>query len=152
LATRAGNAQGRSKIPFVSSGERFDGKPQRQFISITQATNHRGVSMTSFDQREKGFEKKFAHDAELKFKAEARRNRLLGAWAAKELGLGGAEADAYVKAVIKSDLEKPGDDDVFAKIRNDFDAKGVKQTEAQIRTAMGNFLAEAVGQIEKERA
>ena len=107
--------------------------------------------MTTFDNREKGFEKKFTHDAELKFKAEARRNRLRGAWAAKELGLGGADVDAYVKAVIKSDLEKPGDDDVFAKVRNDFDAKGVKQSDAQIRTAMGNFLAEAVNQIEKER-
>ena len=107
--------------------------------------------MSTFDSREKGFEKKFTHDAELKFKAEARRNRLLGAWAAKELGLSGVDADAYVKAVIKSDLEKPGDDDVFAKIRKDFDAKGVKQTDAQLRTMMGNFLAEAVSQIEGER-
>ena len=107
--------------------------------------------MTTFDDREKAFEKKFAHDAELKFKAEARRNRLLGAWAAKQLGLSGAEADAYVKSVIKSDLEKPGDEDVFQKVRKDFDAKAVKQTDAQIRTAMTNCLAEAVAQIEKER-
>lgn len=107
--------------------------------------------MTTFDNREKGFEKKFTHDAELKFKAEARRNRLLGAWAAKELGLSGADADAYVKAVIKSDLEKPGDDDVFQKVRTDFDAKNIKQSDTQIRTAMGNLLAEAVAQIEKER-
>ena len=107
--------------------------------------------MTTFVNREKGFEKKFTHDAELKFKAEARRNRLLGAWAAKELGLSGADADAYVKAVIKSDLEKPGDDDVFQKVRTDFDAKNIKQSDTQIRTAMGNLLAEAVAQIEKER-
>ena len=107
--------------------------------------------MTTFDDREKAFEKKFAHDAELKFKAEARRNRLLGSWAAKELGLSGAEADTYIKAVIKSDLEKPGDDDVFGKVRKDFDAKGLKQTDQQIRKAMSDMLAEAVGQIEKER-
>jgi hypothetical protein len=113
--------------------------------------SQQGAAMSTFDSREKGFEKKFTHDAELKFKAEARRNRLLGAWAAKELSLTAGDVDAYVKAVIKSDLEKPGDDDVFAKIRKDFDAKGVKQTDAQIRTAMSNMLAEAVGQIEKER-
>ena len=107
--------------------------------------------MTTFDNREKGFEKKFAHDAELKFKAEARRNRLLGAWAAKELGLSAGETEAYVKAVIKSDLEKPGDDDVFGKVRKDFDANGVQQTDAQLRAMMSNLLAEAVGQIEKER-
>ena len=107
--------------------------------------------MTTFDNREKAFEKKFAHDAELKFKSEARRNRLLGAWAAKELGLSGSDADAYIKAVIKSDLEKPGDDDVFDKVRKDFDAKGLKQTDQQIRKAMGDMLAEAVALIEKER-
>ena len=107
--------------------------------------------MTTFDSREKGFEKKFTHDQELKFKAEARRNRLLGGWAAKELGLSGDEADAYVKAVIKSDLEKPGDDDVFQKVRKDFDAKGVKQSDAQLRAAMDKLLGEAVEQIEKDR-
>jgi hypothetical protein len=107
--------------------------------------------MSSFDERQKGFEKKFTHDQELKFKSEGRRNRLLGGWAAKQLGLAGDEADAYVKAVIRSDLEKPGDDDVFQKIRNDFDAKGIKQTDVQIRTAMVDHLAEAIAQIEKER-
>ena len=107
--------------------------------------------MTTFDDREKAYEKKFAHDAELKFKSEARRNRLLGAWAAEQLGLSGTGADDYVKSVMKSDLEKPGDDDVFLKVRKDFDAKGVKQTDQQIRAAMSKCLADAVAQIEKER-
>ena len=107
--------------------------------------------MTTFDNREKGFEKKFTHDQELKFKSVARRNRLLGGWAAKELGLSGADADTYVKAVIKSDLEKPGDDDVFQKVLKDFEAKGIKQAGPQIRAAMDKLLGEAVHQIETER-
>ena len=107
--------------------------------------------MTTFDKREQGFEKKFAHDQELKFKSESRRNRLLGVWVAKELGLAGAEADAYVKAVIKSDLEKPGDDDVFQKVKGDLVAKGSKLSDHQIRRTMDELLAEAVHQIETER-
>lgn len=108
--------------------------------------------MTTFDQREKGFEKKFAHDAELKFKSEGRRNRLLGAWAAHQLGLSGDAAKAYETAVIRSDLEKPGDEDVFQKVRHDFDAKGVKITDQALRKQMDELLAAAVGQIETERA
>lgn len=108
--------------------------------------------MTTFDDRQKGFEKKFTHDQELKFKSEGRRNRLLGAWAARHLGLSGDEADAYVKSVIRSDLEKPGDDDVFNKLRKDFDAKGVKQTDQEIRKTMVDLMAEAISQIEAERA
>ena len=73
--------------------------------------------MTTFDKREEGFEKKFAIDEELKFKANARRNRLLGLWAADKLGLSGAEADAYAKEVVVADFEEAGDDDVFRKIR-----------------------------------
>ena len=107
--------------------------------------------MATFDEREKGFEKKFAHDAELKFKAEARRNRLLGAWAAMQLGLAGDEADAYVKSVIRSDMEKPGDEDVFQKLRKDFDAKGIKLSDPEVRKAMVDTMAEAIGLIEKER-
>ncbi len=103
--------------------------------------------MTTFDKREEGFEKKFAHDEELRFKANARRNKLLGVWAAGQLGLGGPAADAYAKEVVMADFEEAGDDDVFRKVRKDFDAKGVKQTDQQIRTAMTSLMEEAVAQI-----
>src|SRR5580704_7581005 len=92
--------------------------------------------MTTFDKREEGFEKQFAHDEELKFKATARRNKLLGMWAAEKLGLAGAEADAYAKSVVMADFEEPGDHDVFRKIRADFDAKKVEQSDHQIRRTM----------------
>jgi hypothetical protein len=100
--------------------------------------------MTTFDKREEGFEKQFAHDEELRFKANARRNKLLGAWAAGQMGLSGADADAYAKEVVLADFEEAGDEDVFRKIRKDFDAKGIKQTDQQIRTTMTTLLAEAV--------
>jgi hypothetical protein len=104
--------------------------------------------MTTFDEREKSFEKKFAHDQDLKFKAESRRNRMLGEWAAGKLGLAGADVDDYVKAVRKADLAEKGDDDVLRKVSKDFADKGVKVADADIRKAMGEFLAEAVKQIE----
>lgn len=104
--------------------------------------------MTTFDDREKGFEKKFAHDQDLKFRAESRRNKLLGEWAAAKLGLTGAAVEDYVKAVRKADLATKGDDDVFQKLRGDFTAKGVQIPDAEIRKTMGEFLAEAVRQIE----
>ena len=102
---------------------------------------------TTFDKREEGFEKQFAHDEELRFKANARRNKLLGAWAAGQMGLSGANADAYAKEVVMADFEAAGDEDVFRKIRKDFDAKGIKQTDQQIRTAMTTLMAEAVALI-----
>ncbi|PQA87448.1 DUF1476 domain-containing protein [Hyphococcus luteus] len=105
--------------------------------------------MTTFDDREDKFEKKFAHDAELRFKAEARRNKLLGLWAADLMGKTGADAESYVKEVIKADFEEAGDDDVFRKIRADFDAAGVDQSDHQIRRQMTDFLAEAVQQLQK---
>ena len=103
--------------------------------------------MTTFDKRKDAFESKFAHDAELQFKASARRNKLLGLWAAGLLGLSGAAADAYSKEVVVADCEEAGDDDVFRKVRKDFDAKGVKQSDEQIRSAMTGLMAEAVAQI-----
>jgi len=105
--------------------------------------------MASFEKREEGFERKFAHDAELEFKATARRNKLLGLWAAEKLGLSGDDADAYAKAVVVSDLEEPGEEDVFRKIRGDFDAKNVDQSDHQIRREMNDFMAVAIGQVEK---
>lgn len=106
--------------------------------------------MTTFEDREKGFERKFAHDEELKFRATARRNKLLGLWAAEQLGLSGDDALAYAREVIKADLAEPGDEDVFRKVRGDFDAKGVDQSDHQIRRMIGDMMAEAVRQIESE--
>jgi hypothetical protein len=104
--------------------------------------------MTTFEEREKGFEKKFARDQELKFKAEARRNRMLAEWAAGKLGITGPAVEDYVKAVRKADLAEKGDDDLFGKIRKDFDDNGVKIADTEIRKAMVEFLAEAVRQLE----
>ena len=103
--------------------------------------------MTTFDKREEGFEKQFAHDEELRFKANARRNKLLGLWAAAKLGIAGAEADAYAKEVVLADFEEAGDDDVFRKVRRDFDAKGVTESDHQIRRTMDELMAQAVAAI-----
>ena len=104
--------------------------------------------MTTFDKREEGFEKQFVLDEELRFKANARRNKLLGLWAAQKLGLSGAEADAYAKAVVMADFEEIGDDDVFRKLRKDFDAKeGVNVSDHQIRRTMDELMAKAVQEI-----
>ena len=103
--------------------------------------------MTTFDKREEGFEKQFAHDEELRFKANARRNKLLGLWAAEKLGMAGAEADAYAKEVVLADFEEAGDDDVFRKVRRDFDAKGVTESDHQIRRTMDELMAQAVAAI-----
>jgi hypothetical protein len=100
--------------------------------------------MTTFDKREEGFEKRFAHDEELRFKATARRNRMMGAWAAEKLGLTGAEAEAYAREVVVADIEGTG---VFAKLRKDFDAKGVAQSDHQIRRHMDEMLAQAIAQL-----
>ncbi len=103
--------------------------------------------MTTFDKREEGFEKRFALDEEQKFKANARRNKLLGLWAAEKLGLTGADADAYAKAIVMADFEEAGDDDVFRKIRKDFDAKSVVQSDHQIRRTMDELMAKAAAEI-----
>ena len=105
--------------------------------------------MTTFDKREEGFEKKFAHDEELQFKATARRNKQLGLWAAGKLGLTGPAADAYAKEVVLSDLEDTSNHDVFRKIRKDFDDKKVTVSDADIRTTMTELMAQAVAQIKQ---
>ena len=104
--------------------------------------------MTTFDKREEGFEKKFAHDEELRFKATARRNKLLGLWIAQKLGMSGADADTYAKEVVQADFEEAGDDDVFRKVRKDLDAKGVSASDQEIKTQMIDLMAQAVQQIE----
>lgn len=105
--------------------------------------------MTSMKDRQDGFERKFAHDEELRFKATARRNKLLGLWAAEKLGKTGDAAEAYAKDVVKSDFEEAGDDDVFRKLRADFDAAGVEQSDHQIRRQMDELLAQAIEQVKK---
>ena len=103
--------------------------------------------MTTFDKREEGFEKQFAHDEELKFKATARRNKLLGLWAAEKLGLSGADADSYALSVVMADFEDSHD--VAQKIRKDFEAKGVAQSDHQIARTMNEFMAQAVAAIQQ---
>ena len=106
--------------------------------------------MTNFDDREKSFERKFALDEELRFKSAARRNKLLGLWAAEKMGMSGDDAQAYAREVVKADLEEPGEEDVYRKIRGDFDAKNIDQSDHHIRHAMADLLAEAVRQLETE--
>jgi hypothetical protein len=103
--------------------------------------------MTTFDKREEGFEKKFAHDEELRFKANARRNKLFGLWAAEKLGITGDAANSYAKDVVMADFEEAGDNDVFKKVRKDFDAKGVTESDQEIRRAMVDLMEKAIGEI-----
>jgi hypothetical protein len=104
--------------------------------------------VTTFDKREEGFEAKFARDETLRFKAEARRNRLLGLWAAEKLGKTGEDAAEYAKSVVAADFEEAGEEDVFRKIRADFDAAGVNESDHQIRRTMSELMGTAVQQIE----
>jgi hypothetical protein len=103
--------------------------------------------MTSFDDRKKGFENKFAHDEALRFKATARRNKLLGQWAAEKMGLSGADAESYAKDVVAADFEEAGDDDVVRKVLADFKDKNVDQSEHQVRRTMDELMATAIDQV-----
>jgi hypothetical protein len=100
-----------------------------------------GPHMSEFDERERAQEKKFEIDQQLEFRAHARRNKLLGHWAAAQLGLAGAEADAFTTSIVNADMEEAGDDDVFRAVRKAFDAKGVSQSDHQIRARMAELLA-----------
>lgn len=104
--------------------------------------------MNSFDDRQKSFEKKFAHDAELKFKAESRRNKMLAEWIGAKLGMSDDEIAVYVKDVRRADFEEAGDDDVFRKVRADLDAKGVALSDEDLRSQMTEFLAKAIADVE----
>ena len=106
--------------------------------------------MTTFDKRQEGFERKFAHDEEVLFKAGARRNKLLGLWAAGMMGLSAEEAEAYAKSVVMADFEEAGDDDVFRKIRKDFDAKSIAQSDHQIRRTMDELMQTAIEQTQNK--
>jgi hypothetical protein len=152
LADRAGqhNRSGRARTagPLLFA---------RRNVALTVASRYgrrersprriiREVRMTTFDKREEGFEKKFAHDEELRFKAYARRNKLLGLWAAELLGKTGPDADAYAKEVVLADFEEAGDNDVLHKVTRDLATKGIN--EQQVRAKMTEFLAQAVAQIQ----
>lgn len=104
--------------------------------------------MTTFDRRKDAYENKFAHDEELRFKSEARRNKLLGMWAAEKLGLAEEKATEYASAVIASDFDEPGDEDVFRKVRADFDEASVAVSDDDLRKKMVDLMGEAIQQIE----
>ena len=103
--------------------------------------------MAQFDDRRDAFEKKFAHDAELRFKATARRNKVLGLWAAGQLGKAGPDADAYAKSVVMADFEESGDHDVLRKVKADLEAAGVAVDEAALRTRMNDLMDQAIRDI-----
>ena len=103
--------------------------------------------MTDFSDRQKGFESKFALDEELRFKATARRNKLLGLWAAEKLGKTGDAAESYAKEVVAADFEEAGDGDVLRKVKADLEAGGVDQSEHQIRRTMDELMAQAIEQV-----
>ena len=99
--------------------------------------------MSKFDEREKGFEKKFVKDEELQFKINAKRNKYLGEWAAKKLGKSSTDKDAYIQEVIKSDFTEPGDEDVFRKIQGDFQKASISISDSEIREQMSSLLERA---------
>ena len=107
--------------------------------------------MTTFDDRKDTFERKFAHDEELRFKATARRNKLLGMWAAEKLGKSGAEAEAYAKSVVMADFEEAGDEDVIRKVRKDLEGSGLSGADAMIRAAMADLLDRAIDEVKTGR-
>jgi|SRR6516225_4472603 hypothetical protein len=112
------------------------------------ATAHEAAVPTTFDKREEEFEKRFAHDEELRFKAIARRNKMLGLWAAEKLGFSGAAAEAYAREVVMTEYAE-GDHDVFKRIRRDFDDKGIVQSDHQIRRAMNELLEQAIKHVKQ---
>jgi hypothetical protein len=120
---------------------------QKRPVAIWNPLNERIPAMTTFDNRKEGFEKKFAHDEELRFKATARRNKLLGQWAAEKMGLSGDAAASYAKDVVAADFEEAGDDDVVRKVMADFAAKNVDQSEHQVRRTMDELMGTAIDQI-----
>jgi hypothetical protein len=119
----------------------------RQDFPLSQVSVSHEANMTTFDKREEGFEKKFAHDEELRFKANARRNKLLGLWAAEKLGISGDAANAYAKDVVMSDFEEGGDHDVFKKVRKDLDAKGVALSDQDLRHTMIELMEKAIAEV-----
>ena len=106
--------------------------------------------MSQFDDREKAAENQYSHSKEVEFKATARRNKLLGVWAAGLMGLEGEAIDAYARQVVESDFEEVGDDDVLRKVKGDLDAKRCNQSEHQVRKHMDDLMSVALAQIKSE--
>lgn len=104
--------------------------------------------MTTFDQRERAFERQFAQDEELRFRANARRNRFIGLWAAKKLGLFGSEAESYAKILVITEVDKPGSDSVLEKVGADLKSKGIAESSDDIRRLMEEFTVQAVAEIQ----
>ncbi|WP_346432946.1 DUF1476 domain-containing protein [Breoghania sp.] len=126
-------------------------------VTVTAFTGNRSrpvsgqeKTMSTFNKREDAFENRYVNDEEMQFKAMARRNRLLGQWAAEKMGVTGEEAVEYAKTVVRADLEEPGEEDVFRKIRSDFDAAKVEQSDHQIRRTMEELMSEAIAQVKGE--
>lgn len=105
--------------------------------------------MTGFDDRQKAFEKKFAHDADLKFKAEARRNKMLAEWAGARVGMTAEQIADYVKEVRKADLAEKGDDDVFRKLKADLERHGKPVADTELRETMIKFMETAIAEVQK---
>jgi hypothetical protein len=118
-----------------------------QQAAVTNSASDWNPVMTTFDKREEGFEKKFALDEEQKFKAEARRNKLLGLWVAEKLGISGEAAGAYAREVVAADFEEAGDRDVIHKVTRDLGAKDIAVTEQQLREKMDELMAQAILQV-----
>lgn len=118
---------------------------------LKKCATQMGQHMSTFDKREEGFENKFAHDEELRFKARARRNKLVGLWAAEKLGIAGAAAESYAANIVTTDLDNPNGDSVFSMVRRDFDAKGVAQSDHQIRRTMDEAMEKAIVEIQTGR-
>ena len=107
--------------------------------------------MAQFDDRRDSFEKKFAHDEELRFKATARRNKLLGHWVASRLGKSGAEADEYAKSVVMADFEEAGDGDVIRKVKTDLESGGQSTSDSEIKTKLDELMSQAITEIQAGR-
>ncbi|MGN6466854.1 MAG: DUF1476 domain-containing protein [Rhizobiaceae bacterium] len=104
--------------------------------------------MTGIEDREKGFERKFAFDEELRFRATARRNKLFGLWVAEKLGKSGADADAYAKTVVVADLAEAGDQDVIRKVQTDLGGAGISLSDGELKLRLIDLMAEAIRQVE----
>jgi hypothetical protein len=136
----------RRKATFAREAGCLDGAPSI-CMAADGSTAIEATVMTTFDKREEGFEQQFAHDEELRFKATARRDKLLGLWAAEKLGLAGAEADSYALSLVMAAFEDKASPGVLQKIRIDFDAKGVAQSDHQISRHADELMAQAIEAI-----